>query len=154
MRLSRYMPEGPLLLAKGAPNVRQPNGFWTKLNGRQHMEFCHLRLHATARQSGRNRMSMTPTICDAITRKRCLTLRYDGFSRLVEAHACGASTAGHLVVRVWQVSGGSVHNERTGWKLLRLDEIRSLAIADEPSHAPRSGYRRGDRDMTRIVCQI
>lgn len=57
-------------------------------------------------------------------------------------------------MRVWQVRGGSVSGERSGWKLLRLDEARALAVLSEPSAAPRAGYRRGDAAMTRIVAQI
>lgn len=97
---------------------------------------------------------LNSTACDALAKGRCLEIRYDGFVRVVEVHACGTSTAGSFVMRVWQVRGGSVSGERSGWKLLRLDETRGLFLLDETSHAPREGYKRNDRDMVRIFCQI
>jgi hypothetical protein len=57
-------------------------------------------------------------------------------------------------MRVWQVRGGSVSGEPAGWKLLRLDETIGVTITSEASAAPRQGYRSGDRDMARIVCQL
>jgi hypothetical protein len=57
-------------------------------------------------------------------------------------------------MRIWQVRGGSVHHEPVGWKMLRLDETTGVALLNERSQAPRPGYKRGDRDMQRIVCQL
>jgi hypothetical protein len=92
--------------------------------------------------------------CEALQSKRRLEIRYDGYSRVVEAHAVGYSADGTPLMRVWQVRGGSASGERVGWKLLRLDEARGLALIDEPSEAPKHGYKRGDSAMTRITCQI
>jgi hypothetical protein len=94
------------------------------------------------------------TACAALHAGKCLELQYDGYSRVVEVHAVGTSTANNLVMRVFQIRGGSVSGERTGWKLMRLDEAISAHVIDEPSQAPRSGYKRGDRDMVVIRCQI
>lgn len=92
--------------------------------------------------------------CEALKLGRCLELTYDGFTRVVEVHAVGTSTAGNPVMRVWQVRGGSVHNEPVGWKLMRLDEARSVAIINEKSAAPRPGYKSGDKGMTSILSQL
>jgi len=92
--------------------------------------------------------------CEAIAKRRCLEIQYDGYSRIVEVHACGVSTAGHTVIRAWQISGGSASGETRGWKLLRLDDTRRLSLMNEASHAPRQGYQHGDRDMVRIFCQL
>ena len=81
-------------------------------------------------------------------------MRYDGYARVVEVHACGFTRQGHAVMRVWQVRGGSASGERTGWKMLRLDEALALVMTGEASEAPRRGYRRGDADMARIVAQV
>lgn len=95
----------------------------------------------------------TQTACEALRTARCLEIRYDGYTRIVEVHAVGYSTEGHALMRVWQVRGGSVSGERAGWKLLRLDETRGLAITSEASSAPRPGYRKNDAAMSRVVCQ-
>lgn len=97
---------------------------------------------------------MIREIVTAIENAKCLELSYGGFKRLVEVHSYGVTSEGNDVIRVWQVSGGSVSNERTGWKLLRIDEARSINLTDIKSEAPRHGYKRDDKGMTRIYCQI
>ncbi len=96
----------------------------------------------------------TGTACEALAKGCLLEIQYDGFTRDVEVHACGLTKDDNAVMRVWQVRGGSVHNEPVGWKLLRLDEALALAILDEKSSAPRDGYRRDDKAMRRIICQL
>jgi hypothetical protein len=92
--------------------------------------------------------------CDALKTKRRLELLYDGYSRVVEVHACGYNNKGHAVMRVWQVRGGSISGESTGWKLLLLDETRGLQLLAAASEAPRRGYARGDKAISQIICQI
>jgi hypothetical protein len=57
-------------------------------------------------------------------------------------------------MRVWQVAGGSVSNEPFGWKLLRLDEATGASVTKQRSLGPRPGYKRGDKVMSRIQCQL
>ena len=94
------------------------------------------------------------TACDALRQQKVLELRYAGFNRCVEVHAAGYSKAGYPLMRAWQLSGGSGRGEKAGWKLMRLDEAVGAEITGTPSHAPRPGYRRGDRALERIVCEI
>ena len=94
------------------------------------------------------------TACEALRKGLCLELRYNGYSRIVEVHAVGISTAGNPVMRAWQVRGGSVSNEPVGWKLMRLDEAVGAVLTNEKSDAPRSGYKPGDKGMQQITCQL
>src|SRR5260370_39994504 len=89
----------------------------------------------------------------ALQSGHCLEVRYDGYVRIVEGHACGWTKEGHAVMRVWQVRGGSVSNEPVGWKLLRLDETVCLVLLYDVSGATRHRYNRGDRAIKRILCQ-
>lgn len=91
---------------------------------------------------------------DAMEAGKVLELQYDGFVRCVEVHAVGYSKDRNAIMRVWQVRGGSASCEIVGWKLMRLDEVRGASVSDEDSQAPRAGYRRDDRAMQQIVCQI
>ena len=91
--------------------------------------------------------------CQALRERKCLELRYDGWSRTVEVHAVGYTKENNPVMRVWQTLGGSNSGEK-GWKLLRLDEVISGHICPDHSGAPRVGYKRNDRAMQRIACQI
>lgn len=92
--------------------------------------------------------------CEALKAGKVLELRYDGYSRSVEVHAVGYTKANHAVMRVWQIRGGSVSDERQGWKLMRLDEATSARISEEDSLAPRLDYKPGDKAMFRIICEL
>lgn len=91
--------------------------------------------------------------CQALRERKCLELRYEGWSRTVEVHAVGYTKENNAIMRVWQAHGGS-NSGAKGWKLLRLDEVLTAHICPEHSNAPRQGYKRGDRAMSRIVCQL
>lgn len=96
----------------------------------------------------------TQTACDALRTGHLLQLQYDGFVRLVEVHAVGFTKDDNAIMRVWQVSGGSVSNEPIGWKLLRLDEASGAVVTTHRSQAPRTGYKPGDPAMKIITCQL
>jgi hypothetical protein len=92
--------------------------------------------------------------CEALRSGHVLELRYDGYSRSVEVHAVGFTKEDDAVMRVWQVSGGSVSNEPVGWKLLRLDEATEAVVTKQRSLAPRPGYKPGDPVMQQMTCQL
>ena len=94
------------------------------------------------------------TAAEAARTGRCLEIYYDGYTRIVEVHACGYASDGREIMRVWQVRGGSDGAEAIGWKLLRLDEVRGFVVRDEASYGPRGGYKRGDPAMDRIYFQL
>lgn len=52
--------------------------------------------------------------CEALKAGKCFELAYDGFYRVVEVHAVGATKYGNGIMRVWQVRGGSNSGERQG----------------------------------------
>jgi hypothetical protein len=86
--------------------------------------------------------------CGALELGKRLQLVYDGLTRVVEVHVVGTSKDGNWIMRVWQVRGGSLHNEPTDWKVLRLDKCSGAQLIDEKSEAPREGYKRRDPAMT------
>ncbi len=96
---------------------------------------------------------MNEAISEAIREKLMLELRYHGFSRIVEPHAYGRDKNGDEILRCYQVSGGSESGERIGWKLLKVRDAFSLFVTSA-SFAPRSDYRRNDKAMEYIFCQL
>lgn len=94
------------------------------------------------------------TACAALQSGCVLQLQYDGYTRDVEVHTVGFTKEHHAVMRVWQVAGGSVSHEPVGWKLLRLDEASGAVVTRQKSLAPRSGYKRNDKVMGHIQCQL
>jgi hypothetical protein len=92
--------------------------------------------------------------CEALNAKLCVELTYSGRERVIEVHAVGYTRENKLILRAYQVRGGSSGGDAAGWKLFRLDEVSSAKITEEASEAPRDGYRRNDPAMIRIVCQV
>lgn len=83
-----------------------------------------------------------------------LELDYDGEHRLVEVHAAGVSRAGKPCMRVFQVHGGSLSGEETGWKLMTVDKIHAPKILDRAAEYPREGYVKGDKGMSEIFFEF
>lgn len=92
--------------------------------------------------------------CEALRSGHVLEVRYDGYARMVEVHAVGFTNEDNPIMRVWQISGGSVSNEPVGWKLLRLDEATDAIVTHQKSLAPRQGYKPGEDVMKVITCQL
>jgi hypothetical protein len=97
---------------------------------------------------------LVQTACEALRSGHVLELQYDGYSRLIEVHAVGFTKDDNAVMKAWQVGGGSVSNEPSGWKLLRLDEATGAVVPHQKSLAPRPDYHAGDEVMQVITCQV
>jgi hypothetical protein len=101
---------------------------------------------------------MGPTMEISLARKafergKVLAVRYHGADRDVEVHAVG-HVAGHNTMLCWQVRGGSRKQQPVGWRNLRLADIETAAITDEPSRAPRPGYNGGGKAMTTVFFEL
>jgi hypothetical protein len=104
---------------------------------------------------------MNHLICNAIANLLVLRVSYAGWNRVVEPHSYGLSADRREVIRAWQLDDCVGFDDRlgwrldpAGWKLLHVDEIRLLSLLPEPFAAPRSDYRRGDKDIWLIFCQL
>ncbi len=97
---------------------------------------------------------MRQIFTDSIKNKKCVEIFYHGFSRIVEVHTFGNNTLGHDAIRAWQVSGGSVRNEPIGWKMFLLSDMRGAQLLNQEALSPRSGYKKGDRGMRIIYCEV
>ncbi len=98
--------------------------------------------------------SMNQTIVTAIKEKRLLSFTYDGYARVVEPHCYGITTAGNEAIRCYQVRGGSSSGKVPDWRMMTIDSIRGLTLTQETFSLPRTGYKRGDRGMSTIFCEL
>lgn len=93
------------------------------------------------------------SICTAINGRLLLELQYSGYSRLVEPYVLGRDSKGQLLLRCYQVSGGSVSGESEGWKLLKASEAHRVHSSDR-GFAPRAAYHADDSAMQSVVCRV
>jgi hypothetical protein len=100
------------------------------------------------------RRAVNAAPCKAIAEHLKMQLVYVWGHRVVERHAYGVGDEGQELLRAYQVSGASQSGEPVGWKLFRVDEIRTLHVLTDTFPGPPPGYRRNDRVMTRIYAQL
>ena len=87
-------------------------------------------------------------ICQAIADRRLLRFDYNGATRIVIPCAHGALRTGNEALRAHEISA-----LRLG-KLWRVDAMLDVALLPESFTSPPPGYRRDDRGMSRIHCQL
>ena len=97
---------------------------------------------------------MNLTICKAIQEMKLLTFNYNGYERTVEPHAHGISTAGNECLRCYQVAGGSSSGTMPGWKMMTTDSITGVSLSQDRFSSPRDGYKKGDKGMSTIFCEL
>ena len=96
---------------------------------------------------------MKALIETAVSKMKCIEFMYDGYPRIVEPHCFGISAKGYYVLRGFQV-GGSSSSGKLGWRLFELDKIDQLIVLDEYFQNTRPDYRRGDKNMSRIIIEL
>lgn len=89
----------------------------------------------------------------AVDTRKHLAFDYDGQPRIVEPHALGLNKKGEIVLRAFQVAGGSA-TDPVAWKLFNLTKAGNLTVVDQTSQAPRPGYKPGDRAMAIIITEL
>jgi predicted DNA-binding transcriptional regulator YafY len=91
-----------------------------------------------------------PRLCYAIQHRRLLRFSYDRETRVVEPHAYGLTRANEEMLQAYQVLGGS----GSDWRAFRVEEIRRLTVLVKKFAMPRHGYRRNDKALYEIFCQL
>lgn len=97
---------------------------------------------------------MNTAICAAIAGRQCLRFYYDGGYRVVEPHCHGISTAGHEVLRAYQIEGYSQSGKPHAWKLFEVAKIREFQTLAATFVSTRPGYNPRDSDLARICCAV
>lgn len=98
---------------------------------------------------------MNANLVSAVRNRHLVRLLYEGGFRIIEPHAYGHNdNKNHDLIRAFQVSGSSKSFEYVGWKLFRCDEMLSLQVLEQHFSGPRPGYKRGDKALDRIYCEL
>ena len=97
---------------------------------------------------------MNQSICNAIRNRNILSFTYRNRHRVVLPHAHGVSEKGNDVLRGYQTAGTSGSGKIPGWRLFVVSEITALNVTQEHFLGTSPKYRRGDRDMTTIYCEL
>lgn len=79
----------------------------------------------------------------------------DGY-RTIEPYALGVNFAGNTVLRAWLVKGTSKSGKRDpslvpGWRLFRVDRMKSVATSLATFKTPRKGYNSQDEGMKEVT---
>jgi hypothetical protein len=97
---------------------------------------------------------MNQQICNAIHNRCILTFTYDGHYRVVEPYAYGLSQTRSEVIRCYQMGGTSRSGKLPDWRLMEVAQIKFLTVTEEHFVGKRPGYKRGDKDMSTIFCEL
>lgn len=93
-------------------------------------------------------------ICEAIQNKSIVEFNYDGFHRTVEPHCHGLTLKGNSALRAYQTGGGSKSGSVPSWRMFKLDEATNIRVLKDTFTGPRSGYKKGDKGMSKIYCEL
>jgi len=96
---------------------------------------------------------MNTIIVKAITEKKLLSFYYNGGQRIIKPHCYGITTAGNEGLRGFQVSGYS-SSGKMGWKMFDLSKASNIEVLNDQFLNPEPGYKRGDKGMSSIYCEL
>jgi hypothetical protein len=97
---------------------------------------------------------MNTTISNAIRNRNVLEFSYNGLYREVEPHAYGLSHTNKEVIRCYQTSGCSSSEVVPCWRLMEVYQIMGLTVTPRHFVGTRPGYRKGDKSMSIIFCEL
>ncbi|MEQ1883289.1 MAG: hypothetical protein ABL878_20230 [Burkholderiales bacterium] len=80
----------------------------------------------------------------------CLSLRYDGESRIVEVQVVGTTRKDRPAMRVYQVDPQPDPTPSKNFRLLCFDECFGVALTQRQSAPPRSNENNRDKGFNRI----
>jgi hypothetical protein len=107
-----------------------------------------VRRPAVTHAHGEGDTARRTAVCNAIEKRRLLRFHYHGSARLVVPCAHGLLSTGNEALRAHEVSA------MTLGKLFRVDAMESVEVCPDGFTTPPPGYRRDDRGMARIHCQL
>lgn len=93
--------------------------------------------------------------CAAIRSRRLVSFHYDGHPRVVIPAAFGQhATTDNSVLRAYQIRGSGKTRPVPFWDLFLVEKVTGARMLDESFVDDPPSYRRGDRHMSVIHCQL
>ena len=93
-------------------------------------------------------------VCAAIARRHFLRFVYNGSERVAYPCAHGWLTTGNEALRAHEVRLVLGRLRTLPGRLYLLRSMSEVAVTEQPFDDPPRGYRRGDRGMAEIHCQL
>jgi hypothetical protein len=89
----------------------------------------------------------------AIENRKLISFVYEGHIRIVEPHCFGLTKKNNQALRAFQIEGTS-SSGRLDWKIYELAKIEKLELLEKTFLEPRSGYKKGDKGMSKIFIEL
>lgn len=96
---------------------------------------------------------MQAELMRAIQGRHYISFVYDGLAREAQPATLGTLSTGAVALRCYQTAGGHITPGHE-WDLCKLDTIRQLQVLSKTFERDPPGYKRGDKQMTRILAQL
>jgi hypothetical protein len=94
-------------------------------------------------------------LCTAINERRLIGFFYKGHQRVLKPAAHGPhKTTRTPVLRAYQVGGERNTGETPGWGMYDLNDVQGLTVLEETFEDNPPGYRRGDKHILPIHCEL
>lgn len=97
---------------------------------------------------------MQKLIARAIATRHLVQLDYNGSTCIVEPHIYGVDTRGHETLSAYQVVGGSLSGENTGWKTFEMAKAGDVQMLASRFGAPRRAYNPADAKFRTVYSQL
>ena len=97
---------------------------------------------------------MEEIVISAIKNRHVLSLFYDGARRTVEPQTYGISTAGHPVLRGYQIAGGSRSGQSVGLRLYELAKMEGLKDTNRRFTRARPQHNPKDSAMSKVIASL
>jgi len=97
---------------------------------------------------------MEETVIAAIKNKHVLSFYYGDAPRTVEPQTYGISTAGHPVLRGYQIAGGSKSGQIVGLRLYELAKMDGLKDTNQRFAKARPQHEPKDSAMSRVIVSL
>ena len=97
---------------------------------------------------------MERTIVSAIRNRHVLSFFYDDALRTVEPQTYGISTAGHPVLRGYQIAGGGKSDQVIGLRLYELAKMEGLKDTNKRFPKARAQHKPKDSAMSKVIVSL